>query len=234
MHIPVMIQARMSSNRLPGKVLMKHRGKTLLDYQLERLKQCSQLTPFILLTSSEPSDDPLEAWADQHEIRCIRGQLENVASRFVDALHNFPCEWFLRHCADRPFLDPQLILSACEMILPDRDLVTNVFPATFPKGITIEIIKSDTFLKSYPSFETTHDFEHVTQFFYRNSSKFRIHNFEALQSDLHAINLCVDTADDFLRFSQIRDLIEKCDTKTTLAGIVEAYHSVLKHKSCAE
>ena len=106
MRIEAIIQARMSSKRLPGKVLEQIQGKSVLQYLLERIGRCLGLQYTIVATSTDNSDDPIEEFCDDFGIECFRGSLENVAERFRDAAKKYKLDAFVRVCSDSPLLDP--------------------------------------------------------------------------------------------------------------------------------
>jgi len=133
--IVVLVQARMGSSRLPGKTLMKVGGKTLLELQIERLRQSKNAIQIIVATTNEPEDDAIVEACENAEILCFRGSSLNVAERLRGALLEFAPDAFVRFCADRPFYDYRLLDSALKLYNEgEYDIVTNVCPPSFPKG----------------------------------------------------------------------------------------------------
>src|SRR5688500_16406077 len=109
------VQARMSSSRLPGKVLREEGGKQLLGYLLERVGRCSCLGGVVVATSTEAADDPVARYCAEQGVPCCRGPLEDVAGRFVRVLERYPEEAFVRLTADSPLLDPALVERAAAL-----------------------------------------------------------------------------------------------------------------------
>lgn len=185
----------MSSRRLPGKVLMPINGKPLLAYVAEILGRSKGLDQFCIATSTDPSDDSVAGYCEAHSIKYFRGSLEDVALRYFEIVSADPGGTFVRICCDSPLLDHRILEKAVQLFNnSDVDLVTNVFPRSFPGGQSVEVIRNSVFLDSYLSFETPADHEHVTGYFYR-TGKFRILNFSADQ-DCNDVHMAVDTQED--------------------------------------
>ena len=197
------VQARMSSQRLPGKVLAPFRGRPLIEYVLEGAAEAVGFGNVVLLTSTEGTDDPLANHAAALGVPVFRGDLENVLGRFQTCLAFYPCEWFVRLCADSPLLDPALISRAVEAARGELDLVTNVFPRSYPRGRSVEVVRAEAFAELQPSDLTQDEQEHVTLYFYKHPERFRIENLSSGQPELAETNLCVDTLDDLRRLEAL-------------------------------
>ncbi|WP_161794580.1 cytidylyltransferase domain-containing protein [Thalassospira sp. HJ] len=199
----ILIQARMSSNRLPGKVLMEIGGRRILDHLFHRCASVVGRENVAIITSTEPSDDPIVEFADTHNYQYYRGPLDNVYERFVGAVSKFGIDQFVRVCGDSPFLQPELIEHALNQFSNQYvDLVTNVFPRSYPKGQSVEVVRTRTFLS--PDYVALNGFshEHVTQGFYSHSDHFNILNFRC--SELQTPKLetwAVDTYEDLQTIS---------------------------------
>lgn len=203
MHLAAIIQARMSSKRLPGKVLMTVDGKPMLKYLHERLSRCRYIDHIVVSTSTDTCDDRLAAFSQTIGITCFRGPLTNVAGRFKATLDHFGFDAFVRVNGDSPLLDYRLVDRGIDLLRRKRcDLVTNVFPRTYPAGQSVEVMRSDAFRNGYARMKKRHDMEHVTPFFYRRAEAFKIYNFTASE-DYRDLHLAVDTTSDFNRFSAL-------------------------------
>ena len=209
------IQARMNSERLPGKVLMPLHGEPIISHVLRKLKTVCPAEQTVVLTSVEPSDDPLALYVESLGITVFRGSLNNVFERFLACTDTYPCQWFLRLSADSPYLDPQIL----EQVLVhagdlNLDLVTTTFPRTFPKGQNAELINTRTFASVDASSLSHHEREHITAHFYHNSSRFRIKNIESDDPSLAETSLAVDSLEDFRRLEKMQQFdpqfIGKC------------------------
>lgn len=194
------IQARMSSERLPGKVLKQAHGKPLLSYVVDRVRASSLNDSFAVITSVNPEDDPVESFCVQNCIPHFRGPLEDVAARFISAGEYFGADYFIRLCADSPWADSTIIDTAADLIMTGEwDLVTNAHPRSFPKGLTVEAIALNVFKSRYAGF-TPAEKENIFTHFYRNPGEYKIKNIANPMGDFSADNLSIDTPDDFKRF----------------------------------
>ncbi len=192
MNIGVIIQARMGSSRRPGKVLHPIAGQPMLQLLLQRLERCSGLRDVVVATSDTPSDDPVEEFCQQTGVTCRRGSLHNVASRFNDILTEFSWNYFVRLCGDSPLLDQEIVRQAIYIARPPVDLVTNVKPRTFPRGQSVEVIRTAVFQDAFPEMSLADDLEHVTPYLYRNTEALHVQSFTAKRDYSH-IHLAVDT-----------------------------------------
>jgi spore coat polysaccharide biosynthesis protein SpsF len=222
--IDAIMQARMSSSRLPGKVLRPLGDKVTIAYLLERLSHSEELDGVIVATSDDPSDDPVEEFAREGGFRCHRGPLANVARRFYEAAERFELDAFVRVTGDSPLLDQRLVDEGVRRFRQgDVDLVTNVFPSTHPSGQSFEVVSAEVFRATFPELTDPYDMEHVTPFFYRNPDRFRIHNVEAEQ-DEHAMQLSVDTEEDARLIGGMLEAMDRPHWQYTSDELVDLYH----------
>lgn len=196
MKIGVIIQARMSSKRFPGKVLHKLNGKTVFEYLFESLQRCKTVSDIVIATSLDPTDEPLVRFCADRGISVVQGSLENVAGRFAKVVRQHSFEGFVRLCADSPLLDYRLVDHAVNIYQQNSfDMVTNIMPRSYPRGQSVEVLRTNTFLSAYDKMHGKYDREHVTPFFYNNPKQYCLHNFSS-PVDYSGIRTCIDTADD--------------------------------------
>ena len=163
------IHSRTSSKRFPNKVLKKLNRKEILLHVIERLKKSEYIEKITVITSTDRKDDKIIKFCKKKNITYFRGSLKNVALRYLRAAEKFKTNYFLRICSDSPFIDSKLVDKIIiRSKLKKFDLVTNIFPRTFPKGQSIEIVKTKI-LKSNISKFNKYELEHVTPFFYNNN-----------------------------------------------------------------
>lgn len=187
----------MSSSRYPGKVLAPIKDKPMILHLLERLHSVMPKEDIVVLTSTERTDDPLYAYLSSMQLPVFRGDLLNTFQRFQSALLEYPCGQFFRISGDSPLFNPQLIpMMLKQNEAQPADLHTNVFPRTFPKGQSLELVKSDVFMKIDTQQLSQQDCEHVTPYFYRNPEEFSIVNLENPNPSADNANLVVDTLDE--------------------------------------
>lgn len=169
----------------------------MVQYVLENLAQLDELAGMLVATSTDPSDDPIAEFCRRFGTPCFRGALDNVAERFLEASRTHAFSAFVRVSGDSPLLDSRLVAQALVLFEEsDADLATNVFPRTYPAGMSVEVVKTETFERVVPELKEADDREHVTSYFYRNADDFHIVNFdrEAPRRDVH---LAVDTPEHF-------------------------------------
>jgi len=190
------LQARMSSTRLPGKVLRPILGEPMLGRQIERLRRSRHLTRLVVATSTGTQDDAIAAYCAESRVDCFRGDLNDVLSRYLGALDAFgPVETFLRLTADCPLTDPVLIDEAIAAHRRTGADYTHVQQRwTYPKGLDVEVCQTET-LRRVGREATGSDREHVTAFIYARPERFRI---TALNRDPPLrYRWTVDTLEDF-------------------------------------
>ena len=200
------VQARMSSRRFPGKVLATFRGQALITHVLAAVARVLPPDHIVVATSDGASDDLLVSHLREGGVKVFRGPLENVFERFRLCALEYPCEWILRVNADSPLLDAHVLQAVIDH--PERaacDLVTTIFPRTFPKGHNAELIRVSTFLALDQARLSSEEKEHLTRFYYRNPDLFRIVNVESGNPRLAESSLAVDTVDDLYRLEHLTD-----------------------------
>lgn len=213
----------MSSHRLAGKVMRKENGKPMLQFLIESVMNCRKVQKIVVATSDQPDDDIIADFCSSSKIACIRGPLEDVAQRFLVSLNIFPSDYFIRINGDSPLLDSELIDLGIEKYLSGSyDLVTNVFPRTFPYGQSVEVINTESYRKLYPEMMLPEEFEHVTRFFYSHPRQYNILNFES-DRDLSRYNFCVDNEEDWNRFCSLVRSMKKDHSEYHLSELVQLY-----------
>ena len=209
MTLGAIVLARLDSSRLPGKGLIEVSGRPLLAYTIERLRKVPALERIILATSDRNLDDGLAAFAATSGIECFRGSVDDVAGRVLRCAQAFNLGAIARVNGDSPLIDYNAIADAIRRYdETGADVVTNVFPRSFPTGASVEIFRTKAFERAYAAMTKPDHFEHVTKFFYDNPDKFSILNVDSGDPTLASINLAVDFPEDLER---IRSLIFAMD-----------------------
>ena len=210
--IGVVAQARMSSVRLPGKVLRDlGGGKTMLEYVVDRITRAERADMAAIATSDDPGDDPVAELCERIGVPCHRGPLADVAARYAGAAERFGLDAFVRVTADSPLIDQALIDRGIALFQEGgADLVTNVAPSTFASGHSLEVLDASVYREAYRDMAEPDHFEHVTNFYYRNPERFRIRNFELGDGrDDGELDVSVDTEDDVRLVSAIIARMER-------------------------
>ncbi|HEY7822477.1 MAG TPA: NTP transferase domain-containing protein, partial [Acidimicrobiia bacterium] len=138
------VQARMSSSRLPGKVMLDLAGKPLIIRQLERITRAQRLSGIVIATSTDPSDDPLAELLTRDGYEVVRGSLDDVLGRFVQVLDEYRPTTIARITADCPLISPTVIDQVVEAFSSaDVDYCSNTLVPTYPDGLDVEIVRAD-------------------------------------------------------------------------------------------
>lgn len=199
MKIGAIIQARMSSRRLPGKVLLPLGNKPLLRHVMDAIKKVPSVVGIVVATSTETSDDVIVSYCQLNSIAFFRGSLENVAQRFLGTLEKQGWDGAVRISADSPLLDWNLVEEAVTLFASGQwDIVTNIWPRSYPHGQSVEVVGKTVFERAYKLFSKPEEFEHVTGYFYSHADKYRIYNILSFH-DQSLSSLAVDTPEDLER-----------------------------------
>jgi spore coat polysaccharide biosynthesis protein SpsF len=194
--VEAIIQARMASSRLPGKVLMKVMGRPLLSYQLERLRMCGSIDEIIIATTTNKQDDPIEALADSEKIKCFRGSENDVLDRYYQAAKKYNAKHIIRITADCPLIQPDI----CDRII-ERYFQANLdYAATgpsFAEGLDCEVCSFTAMEKAWQKTQLKSEREHVTLYIRNHPEEFNNSVLEN-ETDDGRYRITVDQKEDFL------------------------------------
>ncbi|MBB6001901.1 cytidylyltransferase domain-containing protein [Arcicella rosea] len=177
--ISIVVQARMSSSRLPKKVLLPILGESLLYRMIERLQQIKHKTSIVIATSENAEDDVIEEFCQAKNITCFRGSLNNLLDRHyqVGVLTN--ADIVIKIPSDCPLIDPRIVDKVLDFYFENEgkyDFVSNLHPATYPDGNDVEIMTSEALKKAWQEATRPLELEHTTPYFWENPDKFRLAN----------------------------------------------------------
>ena len=177
--ILVVVQARMASSRLPGKVMLPLLGKSLLARMTERLQMIKRKAEIVIATSINPEDDIIEQEALNINIPCFRGSLNNLLERHYLAAIKYKADIVLKIPSDCPLIDPRIIDQVLSFFFKNEgkyDYVSNLHPATWPDGNDVEIMTMACLEKTYQEASRPLELEHTTPYIWENPDQFRIGN----------------------------------------------------------
>ncbi len=227
MSLAILVFARMDSRRLPGKAMRDVAGRPLVGRVIDRVRKAMWGGPVILATSDRPIDEPLVAFARAEGIAAFRGDAHDVAGRALACCDALGLEACVRISGDSPYLPPELIDSAAEIYRARGvDLVTNVFPRTYPPGASVEIVTRAALARAHPHM-TADDRENVTTIFYRDARDWRIANLSAEDDRYAGVRLTVDTPDEMTRAVAIAHRLGAAPEVASLDTVVAACRSVM-------
>jgi spore coat polysaccharide biosynthesis protein SpsF len=231
----VILQARMSSSRLPGKVMAEINKMPMIYWQVKRIQESKLYGGVCVAISEDASDDVLFNFLVSHGIEVVRGPLENVIERFRIVIDGHTQENFIRITGDCPLVMPRLIDQMIEQFDEQKcDYMSNSMVPTFPDGLDVEIFTRQAFTRLLEFRLTSQEIEHVTLGFYGRQGKFSISNFE---SSLDGSNLrwTVDYLEDltFVRTIyahflgreiefNLNDVLEFCASHPEIRNEIEA------------
>lgn len=178
--ILIVVQARMASSRLPGKVLLPILGKSLLARMNERLQMIKHDAQMVIATSETADDDIIETEAVKIGIPCFRGSLNNLLDRHYQAAKLFDADVVLKIPSDCPLIDPRVIDEVLDYFFANRDrydFVSNLHPATYPDGNDVEIMTMECLTKAWANATRPLELEHTTPYIWENPELFRTGNF---------------------------------------------------------
>ena len=179
MKVIAIVQARMGSSRLPGKVLADICGKPLLRRVLDRLiPVSSSIDKLIVAITSEHQDDILEDWLIQENIDFIRGSTNDVLDRFVQAASPYNPDIVVRVTADDPFKDPVIVHQLIQKLKddPSIDYASNTIIPSWPEGVDIEVLRYKILVQAHHEAVLKSDREHVTSFIINRPNRFKLFN----------------------------------------------------------
>jgi spore coat polysaccharide biosynthesis protein SpsF len=193
------LQARTTSSRLPGKVLLPLEGQPMIFRQLERIKRAKTIDAIVVATSTDPSDDELVATLTSAGYDVVRGPLDDVLGRFIRVLDTHPAETVVRLTADCPLISPTVIdLVVNKFHETGADYLSNNLTPTFPDGLDVEVVKALTLSTLAEETTDVHEREHVTLGVYRRHEQFKVGNFSDPEGrDNSHLRWTVDNPDDF-------------------------------------
>ncbi|MBN1881998.1 MAG: glycosyltransferase family protein [Deltaproteobacteria bacterium] len=205
--IGAVIQARMTSTRLPGKVLMEVNGKPLLEYLVERISYCRNVDRIVIATTTNEADNPIAAFANKRGICCYRGSEDDVLERYFKAAKKFDIDTVIRVTADCPLIDPYLCDAIVEKFKNEHYEYIGTAPS-FAEGLDIEIMSVHALQKAHREAKNKSEREHVTLYITSNPHLFRSVRLEN-ETDDSMYRITVDEEVDFKVVESIIDALYK-------------------------
>lgn len=211
--IAAVIQARMNSSRLPGKIMLKVCNKTLLEHMIDRIKLSKTIDKIIIATTINNQDNEIESFCDKKKIDCFRGSENDVLERYFEVSKKYSVDTIVRLTSDTPLIDPDIIDEVVNYYKNHNfDYVSNIFPLprTFPDGFNVEIFSSKVLERAHLESERPSDREHVTNYISMQPKIFSIGKIN-YKKDISKYRLNLDYQEDFLLIKKILETLY--DTK---------------------
>lgn len=203
MKIVAIVQARMDSTRLPGKVLMRLGGKTVLENVVNRLLSVPLISEVVIATTIKASDDKIVEEAKRLNVSFFRGDEEHVLSRYYEAAIQHHADIIVRVTSDCPVIDPVLTNRIIQYYIESEfDYVSNTLERTFPRGLDTEVFSIEALKRSYLKAYTNDHREHVTPYIYQHPNEFNIGQFVG-DFDNSSYRWTLDTKEDYRLMTEI-------------------------------
>lgn len=220
------IQARMGSTRLPGKMLMDIVGKPVIQHVCERLKKAKMIDEIWLATANDKINDRLAKWAFKNKIPCFRGSENDVLDRYYQTALKADADVVVRITGDCPLLDFMIVDRIIrEFKKGDYDYVCNTLPPTYPDGLDVEVFSFSALKKAWKEAKLKSEREHVTIYIKKHPELFKIKNISN-EADLSHYRWTLDTKEDL---DLIRLIAGECQKKKEFCGLKEILKITNEH-----
>ena len=222
MKVLAIVQARMGSTRLPGKVLKQVNGKALLEYQIERMERARNIDQMVISTSTRDVDDPIIELCKKMNVDTFRGSENDVLGRFYETSSYYKGEVIVRLTADCPLIDPDVIDRVISFFLdnyPKILYVSNTRKRTYPRGMDTEVFSYQLLQDAYMNANMPHDLEHVTPFMIKRIDSSAVGQI-VYSRDESKHRWTVDTIEDFTLIEKILSELYPLKPEFTLEDVL--------------
>ena len=222
-NIVATIEARMTSSRLPGKVLMEVADKSFLAHMIERLRRVPSLNGIVIATTKNDADDPIAELAADLDVGCFRGSEKDVLHRVLSAARAHKADLIVETTGDCPLIDPDLVELCIQAYLGTNvDYVSNVLERTYPVGMDTQVFSTDILADAAKRTDHPDDREHVSLYIYRHPEIYSLKNIPG-PSELSWPNLrlTLDTPADFENLRFIFETLYPTNPCFDLADVLE-------------
>jgi spore coat polysaccharide biosynthesis protein SpsF len=207
LNIVALIQARMTSTRLPGKVMQDIGGEPMIWRVVERVRRARMLTNTVVITSVDPSDDPLAQFCEERGVPVFRGSLQDVLDRYMQAVRTFAADVVVRITADCPVIDPgEIDHTVNEFLRSGVDFAANRLPPplgrTYPIGLDTEVCSAAALERAWREADQKYQREHVMPYLYEVPGRFKVLRVDH-DPDYGALRWTVDTPADLEFIRQV-------------------------------
>lgn len=228
--VGAIIQARMNSSRLPGKVLLTLNGISVLSNVIQRVKQSKLITTVIVATTNSVIDDLIIGEVMKNGVDYYRGSEDNVLSRYYEAAKKFDLDIVVRITSDCPLISTEIIDSLISIILKEKyDIVTNAGleekNRTYPRGLDVEVFTMDILDEAYNNAKRDYHYEHVTPWIYENSNNIK---YISDLDDFSDFRLTLDTLEDYLMIVSLAERLSNVSEQSysELKAVLEVSHDL--------
>jgi spore coat polysaccharide biosynthesis protein SpsF len=223
MKIVSTIEARMTSSRLPGKVLKPVLGQPMLKLLIERLQRSQEINEIVVATTINAADEPICRLAEKLGVGVHRGSEDDVLTRVLEAAQSHQGDLIVEITGDCPLLDPQVIDRCIKLFRENSfDYVSNTLKQTYPRGLDVQVFKTATLAKVAELTKDPVDHEHVSLYIYQHPETFTLHNMvcdPAISRPNYRLTL--DTEDDLALITKIYEALYPRNPHFGLRDMIE-------------
>lgn len=197
MNVIVIIQARMGSSRLPGKILKPLGNADVLTYDIERCRKIEGVDEVIVATSTLPQDDAIADWCEKHKVNYYRGSEDDVLDRYVQCAKQYNPNYVMRVTSDCPFVDYQMASEIVALMETEqKDIV--LLEGKLPRGLAVELLSFDSLLKIHKIGKESRHREHVTYYAYEFPNEFESVTYQVPENrKAPEFRITLDTKEDY-------------------------------------
>ncbi len=222
MRTVVIVQARMTSTRLPGKIIKTVLGKPLLAYQIERLRRIPDINEIVIATTTNDSDQAVVNLCKALDVACFRGPEEDVLARYYGAALEFQADIVVRITADCPIIDPTICGPAINFLINNNGQYDYVRLDRYPRGLDTEVFTFAALEECWREATAQPDREHVTPFIYHHPERYRIKRL-LCPVDYSHFRWTVDTPADFELIRRIIEELYPVNPEFTMQDSLEIF-----------
>jgi spore coat polysaccharide biosynthesis protein SpsF len=222
MKVVAIIQARMNSTRLPGKILYTVLDKALLTYQIERVKRARLIDEIIVATTTNEGDEPIVELCRELGLSYYRGSELDVLSRYYEAATAIGASIIVRLTSDCPVIDPYTVDRVIAHYIfhsKEVDYVSNVLKRSYPRGMDTEVFSIEALRIAHHETTLQHDREHVTPYMYNHPERFRLESIRYASNQSHH-RWTVDTLEDFQLITKLIETLYPTKPNFTLEDML--------------
>lgn len=239
--VVTIVQARLGSSRLPGKVLKPLAGGTVLEYMMERLAEARRVGQVVIATTTQPEDDAIAELAEARGWNLFRGHPTDLLDRHYKAARAFGADLAVKVPSDCPLIDPYVVDGVIGLALTEPgalDYTSNLHPASFPDGNDVEVMTMAALTVAWREAERDFEREHTTPFLWERPERFRLRNFTCRQNRALTHRWTLDYAEDLAlirgiaehfganRAYRYEDICRLLETRPELAALNDKFRGV--------
>lgn len=221
MKVVCTIEARMTSSRLPGKVLLEACGRPLLALMIERLRRAQRIDEIVVATTRDPSSDPIEALARELGVGCFRGPEDDVLARVLGAARAHGADVIVETTGDCPLIDPGVVDRVIgEYLAGGADYCSNTLERTYPRGMDVQVFATDVLAEVDGLTDDPSDREHVSLYIYEHPERYALRSVRSDRPETGALRLTVDTPQDLAVVRGVVEALYPADPAFTLDDVL--------------